>query len=169
MSQKYLFAKNKAFWDNVIKRYHRNDTTTELAENAVKLAEEVMYVNGCVKRGRGEDIEPEYPLKNVFEYIKELEQQLSDCQKESKGVVDFIIQSENDALEAENAALKAGVEELQHRLSDSSKHHRTQIKHIEAMNAEFMKQLEVKAEAAIKELEDVIRADMQKLVFKEKK
>lgn len=46
------------------------------ANGVLSLAKELRYLNGCVKRGRGEDIDPEHPGRNVFEYIKELESKL---------------------------------------------------------------------------------------------
>lgn len=35
-----------------------------------------MYLNGCVKRGRGKDIDPVFPGNNIFKYILELERKL---------------------------------------------------------------------------------------------
>ena len=50
----------------------KNEAAT-IAHMAMKVVGDLMYLNGCVKRGRGEDIYPEHPGRNVFEYIKELE------------------------------------------------------------------------------------------------
>jgi len=48
----------------------------ELAQGILDMAEEIKYLNGCVKRGRGSDIYPDEPCRNVFNYILELEQGL---------------------------------------------------------------------------------------------
>jgi hypothetical protein len=45
----------------------------ELGRLALQLVANMDYLNGCVARGRGEDIDPAHPGLNVFEYIKELE------------------------------------------------------------------------------------------------
>jgi hypothetical protein len=39
----------------------------------LRLIDNIKYLNGCVKRGRGSDIDEQYPIRNIFEYIKELE------------------------------------------------------------------------------------------------
>jgi hypothetical protein len=59
----------------------------EAATLILQLIENVRYVNGCVARGNGSDLS-ENPLENVFEYIKQLEQEnkrrTSDCLLYSK-------------------------------------------------------------------------------------
>lgn len=52
---------------------HRKNEAATIAHRALKVAKDLLYLNGCVARGRGTDIDPEYPGRNVFEYIKELE------------------------------------------------------------------------------------------------
>lgn len=46
----------------------------ELAKGILDMAKEIKYLNGCVQRGRGSDIYPDEPCRNVFNYILELEQ-----------------------------------------------------------------------------------------------
>lgn len=43
----------------------------------LKLIADMDYLNGCVKRGRGSDIDADTPARNIFEYIKEIETALS--------------------------------------------------------------------------------------------
>jgi chromosome segregation ATPase len=45
----------------------------ELAEGVVDLMNDLKYLNGMVKRGRGSDIDTSNMNKNVFKYIQELE------------------------------------------------------------------------------------------------
>jgi hypothetical protein len=47
------------------------------AKLTLKLVANLDYLNGCVKRGRGSDIDPDCPARNIFEYIKELESRLA--------------------------------------------------------------------------------------------
>jgi len=67
-------------WTGNIKELEKiaNSWKTEpLAVGVLQLAQEILYLHGCVKRGRGEDIYPNQPGRNVFEYIKELEAKLN--------------------------------------------------------------------------------------------
>ena len=47
--------------------------TTTIANLALKAVGDINYLDGCVAKGRGKDIFPFQPARNVFEYIKELE------------------------------------------------------------------------------------------------
>ena len=45
------------------------------ASESLKVVDDLKYLNGCVVRGRGSDINTDYMRANVFGYIQELEQQ----------------------------------------------------------------------------------------------
>jgi len=45
-----------------------------IAHMTMKVINDLKYLSGCVARGRGEDIDAAHPGRNVFEYIKEIEQ-----------------------------------------------------------------------------------------------
>ena len=73
----------------------RKNEAAVIAQQALLVVEDLKYLNGCVKRGRGEDIDKNCPAKNVFEYIKELEQraekaeaQVAEVQKENESLND---------------------------------------------------------------------------------
>jgi len=53
-------------------QHNKNEAAT-IAYMALQVVDDLEYLNGCVKRGRGEVIDPVHPGRNVFEYIKELE------------------------------------------------------------------------------------------------
>lgn len=54
-------------------KLRKNKEVKDLANGVLSLTQELLYLHGCVKRGRGIDIDPDHPGRNVFEYIKELE------------------------------------------------------------------------------------------------
>ena len=68
----------QAALEELAKRISKDEDTRELAKGALSLASELLYLNGCVERGRGSDIYPDQPCRNVFEYIKELEVKLKE-------------------------------------------------------------------------------------------
>lgn len=68
-----LTADNWKALEAVAKKVQKEKDTRDLAEGTLSLIGDLMYLNGCVKRGRGSDLYPDRPFKNVFEYIKELE------------------------------------------------------------------------------------------------
>ena len=61
--------------EELSKRIRKEQDMRKWGELTLKLIEELRYLNGCVVRGRGRDIDPDKPFRNIFEYIKELE----DC------------------------------------------------------------------------------------------
>ena len=61
----------------------KNEAAT-IAFMALDVAKDLMYLNGCVKRGKGEDIDSTYPGRNVFEYIKEIEAERDQLRKENE-------------------------------------------------------------------------------------
>lgn len=54
----------------------RKNEAATIAHMALGLVKDLQYLNGCVLRGRGEDIDDVRPGRNIFEYIKELEAEI---------------------------------------------------------------------------------------------
>ena len=55
------------------------------ASESLKVVDDLKYLNGCVVRGRGSDINIDYMRANVFGYIQELEQQNAKLLEELEG------------------------------------------------------------------------------------
>jgi len=51
----------------------RRQELQQWGQLTLKLVSDIKYLNGCVKRGRGENFDDQLPAKNVFLYILELE------------------------------------------------------------------------------------------------
>jgi len=56
-----------------VNRIRNIEDMAEWGRLTLKLVADIDYLNGCVKRGRGTDIDSDCPARNIFEYIKELE------------------------------------------------------------------------------------------------